>query len=185
MNLRATILSGHSKAICSSIVDWIGNNQSRYDELVQLFLHDEYKVVQRAAWPLSEAVTKHPLLVQKHLGPILQYLDQPGLHDAVKRNITRLLQYIAIPEKFQGHVMNLCFTCLLSPQEKIAVKAYSLTVLQQLSRQYPEIKQELKAIIEDRWEFETPAFHARAKKILKEMDPGQRNPITIGSRSVY
>ncbi|MCY7309163.1 MAG: hypothetical protein LH619_00155 [Chitinophagaceae bacterium] len=44
-----------------------------------------------------------------------------------------------------------------------------MTVLQNLSKLYPEIKQELKTIIEDRWELETAAFHSRAKKILKEI----------------
>jgi hypothetical protein len=35
--------------------------------------------------------------------------------------------------------------------------------------QFPEIRQELKTIIEDRWDFETAAFRSRAKKIFKEL----------------
>ncbi|MCY7309162.1 MAG: hypothetical protein LH619_00150 [Chitinophagaceae bacterium] len=46
----------------------LGSNQQRFDELVKLFLNDEYIVVQRAGWPLSEVVMKHTLLVHKHLG---------------------------------------------------------------------------------------------------------------------
>ena len=65
--------------------------------------------------------------------------------------------------------MNLCFDYIISPGEKPAIKAFSLTVLQHLSKQYPEIKQELKTIIEDRREFESAAFKSRAKKILKEL----------------
>ena len=65
--------------------------------------------------------------------------------------------------------MNLCFDYLISPDEKPAVKAFSLVVLDNLSKQYPEIKQELKTIIEDRWNFETAAFHSRAKKILNSL----------------
>jgi hypothetical protein len=37
------------------------------------------------------------------------------------------------------------------------------------NKQYPEIKQELKTIIEDHWDFESAAFKSRAKKILKEL----------------
>ena len=169
MNLRETILAEHSKANCTWIVKWIGNNQKRFDELVQLFLQDEYIVVQRAGWPLSEVVIKYPQLVQPHLRKILAYINKPGLHGAVKRNTVRLLQAITIPKKNHGKVMTLCFEYLLSPDEEIAVKAFSLTVLNNLSILYPEIKQELKTIIEDRWEFETAAFHSRAKKILKEI----------------
>ena len=170
MNLRETILAEHSKANCTKIVNWIGSNQQRFDELVKLFLYDkEYRVIQRAGWPLSEVVMKHPLLIKKHLGKILNYVNTTGLHNAVKRNSIRLLQNLKIPRKFHGQVMNLCFDYILDPTEKIAVKAFSLTVLRNLSQLYPEIKQELKTIIEDRWEFETAAFHSRAKKILKEI----------------
>lgn len=169
MNLRNTILAEHSKANCSRIVKWIGNDQHRFNELLELFLHDEYRVVQRAAWPLSYAVMANPQLVKKHLGKILANLEKPGLHDAVKRNTVRLLQDIEIPPKYQGLVMNACFEYISSPTEKPAIKAFSLTVLQNLSGQYPEIKQELKTIIEDRWDHETAAFRSRAKKILNKL----------------
>jgi hypothetical protein len=169
MQLRETILSEHSKANCIRITNWIGSNQQRLDELFDLFLNDEYRVVQWAAWPLSNAVIAHPQLIKKHFGRLLKNLKKPGLHEAVKRNTVRLLQDIVIPEKYHGDVMNLCFDYIISPTEKPAVKAFSLTVLQNLSKQYPEIKQELKTIIEDRWEFESSAFRSRAKKILKEL----------------
>ena len=167
MNLRQTILSDHSKATCNKITKWIGNSQQRFDELFDLFLHDEYRVVQRAAWPLSYAVIAHPELIKKHFARLIKNLRQPGLHDSVKRNTIRLLQGISIPQRFHGDVMNLCFDYIASTDEPVAVKAFSLTVLENLSRQYPEIRQELKTIIEDRWDYESAAFKSRARKILK------------------
>ena len=169
MNLKETILEKHSKAQTNKIVKWIGEDQKRFDELFNLFLHDEYRVVQRAGWPLSNCVIEYPKLIQKHFGQLLKNLRKPNLHNAVKRNTVRLLQDIAIPKKFHGGVMNICFEYIADPQEKVAIKAFSLTILQNLSRQYPEIKQELKTIIEDRWDYETAAFRSRAKKILKEL----------------
>ena len=53
MKLRETILKDHSKATCLRIVKWVGNDQKRFDELFNLFLNDEYRVVQRAAWPMT------------------------------------------------------------------------------------------------------------------------------------
>ena len=81
----------------------------------------------------------------------------------------RLLQDVDIPEKYHGEIMDICFRYIASPDEPVAVKAFSLTVLQRLSRLYPEIKNELQTIIEERWDYEKPAFHSRAKKVLKEM----------------
>lgn len=170
MDLRKTILAAHSKAQTEKIVQWIGSNQQRFDELFALFIHDEeYRVVQRASWPLGNAVEAHPYFITPHFSGLLSNLGKPGLHDAVIRNTVRILQFVAVPKKFQGEVMNLCFDYITDPKEKPAVKASSLTVLQHLSRQYPEIKNELKIVIESQWENESAAFRSRAAKILKEL----------------
>ena len=169
MNLRETILAEHSKAQANKIIKWIGSDQKRFDELFNLFLNDEYRVAQRAAWPLSYCVINHPRLIQKHFSRLIKNLCKPKIGDSVKRNTVRLLQHIQIPEKFHGELMSICFDYISDPLEKVAIKAFSLTILQNLCKQYPEIRQELKTIIEDRWDYESVAFRSRAKKILKEL----------------
>ena len=169
MKLREQILKEHNKVNCGKIVSWVGSNQQRFDELFNLFLHDEYRVVQRAGWPLSDCVKRHPAFIKNHFAKLLKNLKRPGNHEAVKRNTVRLLQDVDIPEKYHGEIMDICFRYIASPDEPVAVKAFSLTVLQNLSRFYPEIKNELKVIIEERWDYETAAFHSRARKILKEI----------------
>lgn len=168
MDLRQAILKEHSKAQTNTIVQWIGNDQKRFDKLFNLFLNDEYRVIQRAAWPISNCVINHPKLIQKHFSKLIKNLHQPNLHTSVKRNTVRLLQEIQIPAKLHGEVMNTCFMYISDPQEKAAVKAFALTVLQNLSRQYPEIRNEIKLVIEERWDHETAAFRSRARKLLKE-----------------
>lgn len=167
MNLRETIVAEHSKANCTKIVKWIGPSQKKFDELFHLFLNSEYRINQRAAWPLSYCVIAHPALIAKHFSKLVRNLHKPGIHDSVKRNTLRLLQYIEIPKKFHGEIMDTCFHYLSSNTEPVAIKVFSLTVLQNLSKQYPAIRNEVKLIIEERWPHETVAFHTRARKFLK------------------
>lgn len=167
MNLRETLLAEHSKAQCIRVVKWIGADQQRFNELLKLFLSDEYRVVQRAAWPISYAVQAHPTLIRAHYGKLIKNLLKPGLPDAVKRNTVRIFQDIDAPERFRGELMNACFGFIESMTEKPAIKAFALTVLFNLSKKYPDIRPELKAIIEDRWEYESAAFKSRGRKILK------------------
>lgn len=169
MELRETILAEHSKAQTNAIVKWVGNSQERFDALFHLFLTDEYRVVQRAAWPLSYCVIGHPQFIEKHFKELINNLHNPKLPGAVKRNTLRLLQHLEIPEEFHGEIMNLCFDYITSPDEPAAVKAFALTILQNLAQSYPEIKDEVKIIIEDRWEVESPAFRSRAKKFLADL----------------
>lgn len=167
MNLREQLLKEHSKANCLKVVNWVGNSPERFAQLIELFLKDEYRVVQLAAWPVSYVAEAHPELIKKYIPRLVKNLERADTHPAVRRNTIRLFQYIEIPKKYQGQVMNLCFDYISNPQEKAAVKAFSLTVLENLAKLYPDIKTELKTIIEDRIDAETAAFRSRAKKILK------------------
>jgi hypothetical protein len=169
MNLRETILAEHSKANCDKIVKWVGHSQKRFDELFYLFLNSEYRVNQRVAWPLSYCVISHPEFISRHFSKLVKNLHKPGIHDSIKRNTVRLLQHIETPKRFHGEIMDMCFTYISSPNEAVAIKAFSLSILQDLSAFYPEIKNEIKMIIEERWPHETAAFHSRAKKFLKTL----------------
>ena len=170
MNLREEILKEHSKAQCTKIVNWVGNSQHRFDELFYLFINDEYRVIQRSAWPVSYCVDAHPALISKHWKVLMGNLKKPNLHDAVKRNSIRLMQKIELPEEYHGEIMDMCFNYLLSPQESLAVKVFSMSVLANLTKYYPEISAELKLIIEDQLPHQTAGFKSRAKKVLKELN---------------
>jgi hypothetical protein len=169
MNLRGEILKEHSKAQCSKIVQWVADDQKRFDELFHLFLTDEYRVVQRAAWPVSYCVMAHPVFINKNWKKLINNLKKPGIHVAVKRNSIRLMQHIEIPGKYSGEIMDICFKYLESPKEALAVKVFSMTVLGNLAKKYPEIIHELKLLIEDQLTDQTAGFKSRAKKILKQI----------------
>jgi hypothetical protein len=168
MNLRNTLLEEHSKKQCDRIVHYVGNDKKRFSELMALFFNGEYRITQRAAWPMSYCVKNHPQLIQPYFKPLIDQLSKKDLHDAVKRNSVRLLQSIEIPKKYHAKLMNTCFDFIQSNETAVAIKTFSLTILQNLSKIYPEILPEIKLVIEDRWLHETTAFRTRAKKILAQ-----------------
>ena len=168
MNLRNTILREHSKRQTVKIINYIGNNQQRFDELVKLFLGNEYRVTQRAAWPLSYCVQAHPNLIKKHLKKIILKMKNP-VHAAVKRNTVRFLQDIDIPASLEGITADICFQMLNSNDEPIAVKVFSMTVIANICKSHPELRQELKLSIEEQLPYATTGFQNRANKILKKL----------------
>ena len=170
VNLKDTLLDERSKAQCNKIVAYIGNNKDRFAELMKLFFEGEYRVTQRAAWPMSYCVRKHPQLITPYFKKLIDKLSNPGEGDSVIRNSVRLLQSVDIPEKYHGKLMTVCFNFLQSTESAVAIKAFSMTILQNLSKQYPEIIPEIKTIIEERWSHETAAFRSRAKNFLKSID---------------
>ena len=169
MILREEILKEHSKNQCNRIVDWIDDNQERFDQLFHIFLHGNAKETQRASWPLGYAVSSHPHLISKHWKSLLAYLQKPNLHNAIKRNSIRCLTYTEIPEKYRGTVMDTCFRFLESPAEAVAVKVHCLVVLKNLSAYYPEIIPEIKLVVDAQITGQTAGFKSCTRKVLKNI----------------
>jgi hypothetical protein len=166
MDILESLKQEHSKKQTDRIVAFVGADKKRFAKLIDCFFKGEYRITQRAGWPLSNCVRAHPELIEPYFKPLLDNLKRKDIHVAVIRNTVRLLQDVAIPRKHQGRVMNTCFDLVQSPETPIAVKAFSLTILSNLSKEHPDIRTELKLIIEEQWEHSTPAFRSRAKKIL-------------------
>jgi hypothetical protein len=168
MDLEKELLKNKSLIHCNRIIKWIGDDNARFRQLMDLFFKGNYRLTQHAAWPMSYSVRKHPFLARPYFRKFIDQLSDIQAHPAAKRNIVRLLQFVEIPKRYQGKLMDICFYFISAPEEAIAVKAFSLRILENMSNIYPEILPELKTVIQARWEFETPAFRSRARKILKK-----------------
>jgi hypothetical protein len=170
MDLKKEILKEHSKVQAHKLVDYVGSNASRFKDLVETYLAGPYRVTQRASWPLSIIAEHHPELFAPHLKKLLDFLTKPGIHDSVKRNTMRLLQFIDIPKRNYGQVAELGFEYLQSKKEPVAVKVFAMTVLSRIVKDEPDLRIELKMIIEDQLPYSSAAFISRSKKVLKEID---------------
>jgi len=170
MNLREALLEEHSKKQTMRIVRWIGSDKTRFAQLLKLFLGTDIRITQRASWALNWCAEKQPQLVRPHLGKLIRNLERPGLHDAVVRNTVRLLQFIEVPEKDLGLLTNTCFRLLMKFESPIAVKAFAMTVLCNVCKKEPELKQELKLVISELHLQDSPALRNRAGKVLKALD---------------
>lgn len=169
MNLLKTLEKSINKQDCDRIVQYVVKDQNRFNELVHIFLTEQYRITQRAAWPLSYAAKKHSELIKPHLKKIIYNLEKPGLHDAVIRNTVRLLQFITIPPALQGKTLDLCFSFLQDRKQPVAIRVFSMTVLANLTKVHPALKEELSMIIDDQMPYGSAGFISRGKKVLKQL----------------
>jgi hypothetical protein len=169
VDLEKELLKRQSLVQCNRIIKYIGKDETRFADLMKLFFKGEYRLTQHAAWPVSYCIRQFPDLAKPYFKKFIDQLSDSKAHPASRRNIVRLLQFVEIPKRLHGKLMDLCFQFISNPEEAIAVKAFSLSILSKLAEIYPEILSEIKSVLETRWEFETPAFRSRAKKILKQV----------------
>ena len=169
MNIKEELLKEkiQTKTKALAIAEYACSSPEFFKELMQCFFDNEYRLAQRAAWSVSWAARKKPEYIKPYIKELVAQLSRTDVHDAVIRNSIRVLEAIKILEELHGDVMNACFAFIERPSTPVAIKAFSLTTLFNLSKIYPEIKNELKLVIENNFENETAAFKSRGKKILK------------------
>ena len=167
MQLRKLILQEHSKKQTMKIVNFIGTNQKRFDELIKLCLGDDIIFAQRASWVYRYCVESGPKLKEKQIRRILKQIGKVS-HSAVRRNFIKSLEFISIPKSLEASVVSLCFELINSRDEFVAIKVYAMNYLFSCCIKYPDLKTELKSSIGSQMEFERPAFLSASKKILKK-----------------
>ncbi len=166
MDIRHALMAGHSKQQTMAIVEFIGDDAQRFAELMKLFFAGEYRLTQCAAWPMSCCAEQQPQLILPYLPKLLDCLKRNDQHDAVKRNVLRLLQYIEIPRRFAGKVYAHCVDFIDDPEEPIAVRAFAMTVATRIAKSEPDLMNELRLIVSKHLPHSTAAFRVRAREIL-------------------
>lgn len=169
MNIHEQLLQEHSKAQTERIVEYIGHNKERLEELMHLFLGHEALITQRAAWVVGYVGEHHPQLMSPYLKGMIENLKK-DVHAAVKRNTLRVLQGIDIPEDLMGELADTCFDLLSEAEEPVAIKVFSMVVLYNMALKEPDLKNELKILIEEQMPFASPGFQSRGKKVLRALE---------------
>lgn len=166
MIIRDQLLKEHSKNNTNLIVDYIGSDANKMAALMKCFFHNEYRVTQRAAMAVSAIFDKQPELIQEYLGLLIDNLEDTKLHVAIKRNTVRILQFVQIPENQLSKLFDICCGFIISKKEPIAVKAFSMTIVYNVCKLYPELKVEILPTIEDLIEnSESAGIQNRGRKI--------------------
>lgn len=149
MKIRDELLSVHSKAQASRICDYVGGDPKRFQELFALMLGPDYRVTQRAAWPVSYCVERHPELIEPYWGKLAGQLERENAHIAVRRNVVRLLQFVEIPKRYQGRIFDACYNLLADTSQPVAVRCFSMTVAVGIAKRDPALLEEIRLVISE------------------------------------
>lgn len=161
-------MSSHSRTSTNKIIALIEQDFGKFSELMTCFFDREYRMCQRAAWPVGDLGVKHPELLQPYMSELIHNLKS-AKHDAIIRNTIRTWQFMNIPEDYQGEIFDICFNYINDPKIPIAIRVFSMTVCANISKELPELKEELALAIEAHLEYGSAGFKSRGLKTLKAL----------------
>ena len=168
MNLRDQLVQEHSKAQTMKIVNYVDADINRFNQLYRLFKEQDYRLSQRAAWSVNYCVENNPHFLAGRFGELIELLDQPK-HDAIKRNILRMLQFVDIPDTWKGIYYDRCMQFVASSKEPIAVRCFSMEVMHNIATGIPELENELKLLLPDFEYSDSAGLRARSKNLLRKL----------------
>lgn len=166
--IRTLLLEEQSKKIRDEIVQTVINDHKQIEDLMDCFFDDNLRMNQYASWPMAVIGEKRPELVLPFLSRMLKELENPS-HNAIVRNIFRVMQTLEVPEELEGEVYEKGFDYLIDPKEKPAIRAFAMTFLSNIAMKYPDLKEELIKSIELHYQFGSAGFKSRARKELKRL----------------
>jgi hypothetical protein len=170
MDLEAELLREHSRRQAERIARWVGPDARRLRRLMDCFLSGERLVAQRAAWVVTIHAGEHPGMYARWLPRMVARIQEQGIHDAVRRCVVHLLQSVEIPRPMMGMVATICFRYLGSADQPIAVRVFSMTVLQRIAEREPDLGRELRLVIEQQLPYAGAGFRARARRTLAALN---------------
>ncbi len=166
MDLREALLEVHSKAQATKIANYVGDDPTRFAELMKCMLGPVYRLSQRAAWPVSYCIQRYPKLIDPYWAKLAGQLEREYAHVAVRRNVARLLQFVDIPTRYRGRIFDACYNLLADPAEPVAVRVFSMTVAAQIAKDQPELFEELRLVATEHPQAATAGFRSRARRVL-------------------
>jgi hypothetical protein len=154
----------HSLKQTERIAWFFGGDAVLFAALMQYFLGSDPLLAQRAAWVLSTVGCRHPQLLHPWWKRILKRIQAP-CHDALRRNVLKVLETTGVPESISPDVLDLCLRWLSDRSQPIAVHAYALSIVHAQAQRYPELMVELRAVVELLREQASPGIRSRLRKL--------------------
>jgi 8-oxo-dGTP diphosphatase len=162
--------------------EWVAtsaiDNPAIFNKLLDYSWSKEKKLAFRASWTLTKACDKFPELIYPHLDKITESLPLID-NESVQRSFLRMISLSDIKDlskKHHGILADHCFSMLRSGVSAIAIKAYSMDVLYNLTVIYPELGNELSSTVRILMEDASAGIIARGTSILKKISAIPLNP---------
>lgn len=113
--------------------------------LVTYVNSSDEQLANKASWVLSHAMDLRNPLIPEILNDLIPIWKATS-YKAVKRNTIRALAMSELNDNQLGLLIDECFASVSNPSEAIAVRAFSIDVLLQAYKKYPELGDEIVAV---------------------------------------
>lgn len=172
-----SILADSSRSLMDYTAAMIGDDPGLFREVLDLAWEQKSPLCMRAARVADLCCERNPELIRPYLISLVKGL--PGLKDM---SVKRIFMHILIrhswveDDEAMGKLVDTLFRWLTDDSQAVAIKAYAMILLENISRILPDLKVEMIAVLEEcipYWDsVALQGTGLRLVKRLREESPG-------------
>lgn len=142
-------------------------DEAAFKELVNLMMDTkDEEMAFLAIWTISHVAEKNKTIAVPYMSKFLKRILNTN-SDGIKRCIVKVWELIKIPSQYQWEVADICLNFLRAPDTAVAIKAFSITVLEHLMKDLPELKNDVVFELEKQLPHSPAGIKVRAIGFLK------------------
>lgn len=164
MNLADQLLMELSRRNTDYIAHSIGDDPELFRNLIDIMFTGKEPLPSRASWVVTAVTDRHPELLKPYIKKIVNHLEQFE-HPGTRRNLLRYLSDTELPESVEGKLYDLCSQWALSRNEPPAVKVHSMQIIYNIAQKEPDLKNEVRLILEELTVHESAAVKSRSRQL--------------------
>jgi 8-oxo-dGTP diphosphatase len=171
-DLKDMIISLMGRQGAEYVANLAIENASVFKKLLDYSVTGNKKLAFKSSWTLTKVCDKYPELIDPYLPDIISRINDFD-NESIQRSFMRIISMKdmnKIDNRFHGILTDYCFSKLNSGFSAIAIKAYSMEILFNLTSIYPELANELIPAIQLLTEDGSAGILARGKMIMKKLN---------------
>lgn len=131
-----------------SILSYFLTDKNTIKELIHLAtIKDEYPVQEHSTWILIHTTENSRDLIEPYQNKIIDAFLE-STNQTTLRNLCNVIGKLSLREYKEGELLDSLIAHLKNLDNKVALHVYSLEKINQFVKKYPEIKPEIKEILE-------------------------------------
>jgi hypothetical protein len=146
---------------------FIAENDIELNDLLGLLDEDRFTIL-RFLWLTGGLVEFDP----ERVAPAVPYFFAKRFEVKVPnydRSLAKFCWLAGIPEEIEGEITNALFQWILDPKVSTSTKSFAVLALFNQTQKYPDLKNELRMVIEDQLDKNGSSFEKRAGKVLAKL----------------
>lgn len=169
--LRNVLLAEHSPDQVKKVAATAAADKGLEKALIALVLSGSGKELQQAARALGYFAEARPEAIVPYLPELIRRCGEAGQADALKRSVSRALQFTELSGDTRDMALDACFGWLEQSGESIATRCFSMTALERMTGGEAELRSALAQLIEHILDYEdcSPGIRSRGRKVLGQI----------------